>query len=236
MSSILDSVTWGNSALSLLAQCKHLDPDKPSILQIRHSEWLLDRRFPNLTEKGQQAAIDFGTKLPINNSYRIYHTDSERTQQTAHQIHKGIISKENEAELVGVFNRPEGYARENVLRYIFRERELGIENPVRSSFLNWVGGKYPPDEFFPVKDFGVQIAKMALKNMESASQSTIDVYVTHENWVAAIMLSWLGMSPENWVSFLDGFLVQLYSEKMKVFSKQGIREVYYPYWWNLELK
>ena len=92
-----------------------------------------------------------------------------RTEQTAHNIQYGLNSHTKNAKLIGLFNSPQGYIRENLLRYIARERELGNENPVRSFFNNWIGGRYPPDEIIPLIDFGIQIAEMCMKNLESAN-------------------------------------------------------------------
>jgi hypothetical protein len=233
MASVLESVPWGKSALSLLSNIQNLDQNKPAILQIRHSEWPLDPKYPNLTKQGKQTAYNFGKKLPPNRTYRIYHTNRKRTQQTASQIHEGLTAKGIKSEINGIIPYPDGYNSENLLHYIRKERELGYDNPVRSCFYSWLGGRYPPDEVIPIKDFGRLVAESVIKNLESAKMDTVDVYVSHENWIAAFMFTWLGMCPEEWVSFLDGFLLQLGEEKMMVYNKEGTREIHYPHWWKI---
>jgi len=78
MSSILESVEWGKPALSLLSQSRELDPNLPAVMHIRHSERpeiaSREERGANLTESGKKAAHEFGSLLPRNRSYRLYHS------------------------------------------------------------------------------------------------------------------------------------------------------------------
>ena len=65
MSSILESVEWGKSALTLLAQCNKLDPNLPAVMHIRHTERpriRLDSKDGDRilsTELGRNAAYEF---------------------------------------------------------------------------------------------------------------------------------------------------------------------------------
>ncbi len=71
-----------------------------------------------------------------------------------------------------------------------------------------------------------------MKNLESADDDTFDIYVSHDIFVAAFQLFWFGVFPSDWVSFLDGFILQFSGDKMNVFSKYGVKSTYPPYWWN----
>ena len=76
-------------------------------------------------------------------------------------------------------------------------------------------------------------AAIMVENLSRAQSNTLDVCVSHDVSLAAFMLHWFGIMPdERFVNFLDGFIVQLYEETMVVYTKNGRREVYYPYWWN----
>ena len=40
------------------------------------------------------------------------------------------------------------------------------------------------------------------------------------------------MADVGWIEFLEGFIVQLGEERMRVYTKDRKVDVYYPYWWN----
>lgn len=59
---VLRAVPWGAPALALLSHAKHLAPDAPAIVMVRHSEWddmgeIKDLRAMPLDERGEQAAL-----------------------------------------------------------------------------------------------------------------------------------------------------------------------------------
>ena len=85
------------------------------------------------------------------------------------------------------------------------------------------------------KDFAVRGAKMTMKNLESTGASTLDVYISHDIWIAAFIFHWFGLSPpKNWIKFLDGFIVQFSEEKMNVCFRGEKINVNYPFWWNIK--
>ena len=52
----------------------------------------------------------------------------------------------------------------------------------------------------------------------------MDVYVSHDTWVAAFMFHWFGLpSPSDWVSFMDGFILHTYDDKMRVYTPRTPR-------------
>ena len=71
-----------------------------------------------------------------------------------------------------------------------------------------------------------------MKNFESAGSDTMDVYISHDGWVAAILLHWFGIIPLEWIRFLNGFLVQFHDDKTIVFYNDKRLEVSLPYWWD----
>jgi len=230
MSSVLETLDWSQPALKLLSNIQSIDT-APAILHIRHSE-RINTHPMTLTEIGKQASYDFGTKLPPNKTYRLYHTERSRTKNTAKQIHEALSDREITSKIIGDIGRPEKYKLENLRQYFSIEREQGSDNPVRSFFYHWIGGRYPSESVLSVVDFGRWMSDISLENLKSASEDSVDVYVSHEIWVAAFMYSWLGYNPVNWVSFLDGFLVQLRDDNMKYCTEEDSRTIYYPHWWN----
>jgi hypothetical protein len=40
------------------------------------------------------------------------------------------------------------------------------------------------------------------------------------------------MPDERWIEFMDGFIMQLTEKRIRVWTKDGKKEAYYPHWWN----
>ena len=83
MPSILESIEWGEPALQLLAQCRNLDPDKPAVMHLRHTERPMTGlgnpdEFKQVSmEAGKKVAHEFGERLPSKRNYRFYYTYME---------------------------------------------------------------------------------------------------------------------------------------------------------------
>jgi broad specificity phosphatase PhoE len=230
MSLVLGSIQWGKPAFSLLNNIRSID-SKPAIMHVRHSEKLLPDGV-DLTEKGVRAAYDFGKLLPPKRTYRVYHTERKRTRHTAKHIHQALHDRGTESTIIGNIGYPEGYNVDILLKHLSLEREQGSREPVKSVFYNWIGGRYSPESLIPVIDFGRWMWEVSILNLRSADDRTVDLYVSHENWVAAFMFTWLGVNPENWVNYLDGFLTQLDSNGVKYYTREESRTTYYPWWWK----
>lgn len=245
MPSVLESVEWGKSALSLLSQCRQLDPDLPAVMHIRHTERpnatpedveqarKTGRSHILSTEKGKEAAYEFGTRLPIDRTYRFYHTSADRTKETAEKIHEALLERGANSSFYGLMSsHPQGdYTKR--LTYIIRDRIIdGTYTNPRPVLIKWISGAYPPWEVEPSLTFSQRVLLEVLDNLATA-QSGIDVYISHDVWVGMLLMHWFGIVPdEDNVKFLDGFILQLTPERMHVFTKDGKKETYYPYWWN----
>ena len=248
MNSVLASVEWGKPALSLLSQVKTIDTSKPSIMLIRHSE-RPQGFYASLTETGKQASYEYGTHLTYYNKVRLYHTYLERTIETAQQIHKalteqGIMSQIADSVNLRTVNDP-NKARDNMIQVLSSYGITGIptpeqekilmskpDNPRKRNFLRWVSGHYTPKDIRPSLDFVQQLTAILMINLESAEQDSLDLYVCHDTWIAALLLHWCGIIPEIWVNYLEGFVVQPYEDKLKLVLPSGKMDVNYPHWWR----
>ena len=133
MTSILESVEWSKPVLSLLSQCKELDPTRPATLHLRHTERpqatqegleLAMKAGHSLllsSERGKQAAYELGRQLPKDREYRIYHSVVKRTLETAENIHKGILAQNLNSRLEGVFFKGPNDDYQKRLRYVSRD-------------------------------------------------------------------------------------------------------------------
>jgi hypothetical protein len=72
-----------------------------------------------------------------------------------------------------------------------------------------------------------------MKNHYKLEPSGFDIYVSHDIWVAPFLFYWFGIMPSiEWIEYLDGFIMQLTDDRLKVYYKDEEKEAYYPYWWN----
>ena len=236
MSSILKSVEWGKPVLSLLSQCRELDPDLPAVMHIRHSERppirSIEERVAKLTISGKKAAHEFGSVLPTNRSYRLYHTVSDRAIETAEAIHQGLLSIDAETRIKGVFLNSH-HDQEKFWHYLAKNKFISEKKAARSFFIKWVSGHFPPWEIEPCRMFAQRAASVMMKNLDKLDSTGFDIYVSHDLWVVPYLFNWFGIMPSiEWIEYLDGFIMQLTDDLMKVYFKDGKKEAYYPYWWN----
>jgi len=140
MSSILESTDWGRSTLLFLSQLRKFDSNQPAALHMRHSKWPMNSEFPDLTEEGIEAAYEYGTLLPLNKNYRIYHTPRNRTEQTAHQIMKGLTDNGVNVESVEPINL--SYSIDTTKGILYHRREREITGTHQSFFYSWIGGRH----------------------------------------------------------------------------------------------
>ena len=243
MSSVLESVEWSKPILKLLSHMEELDPIHPTILHIRHTETL--HRARNLmgtpqgysslsTEKGKQATYELGTLLPKNKKYRLYHTKIERTKETAQELQKGLHSNGANAEIQG--NIPVSITVDvSKFQQVTRqERDLGLI--IQDVGTRWLAGVYSDSIRVPSLGFAKTAASIMLDNLKSADSECVDVYVSHEVYVAAYMFHWFGIYPKDWVEFLEGFILQLLDDRMIIYTKKGKTERLYPHWWDIKEK
>jgi broad specificity phosphatase PhoE len=235
MSSILESVEWGESALSLISQCTKIDHGLPAVMHIRHSE-----RPPvtptsilsaALTDQGKDAAYEMGTRLPADRTYRLFHSASARAIETAEEIHRGLRSIDADAHMGGVFHRLHD-DREKFVSYLFQEYKPEMKT-ARPYFIKWASGHYPPEEIEPSQLFSQRAASVMMKNLEKLEPTGFDIYASHDIWVAPFLFHWFGIMPsEDWPDLLDGFILQLTDERMRVYTSNDMIEAHYPHWWS----
>jgi len=225
--------------LYLLSQCGELDTNLPAVMHVRHTERPIEEPgspggFKIVsTEKGKKAALEFGSRLPSSRSYRLYHTYMERTRETAENIHEGILANEGSSDVIGSIPLTTIVDRDGWMYYARRESEIDSDGlwSVRI-FTKWISGHFPPWLRVPALNFSQRGAALTMKNLESAGARTFDIYVSHDVFVATFLLFWFGFFPTDWVEFLDGFIMQLVDDKVKVYTKNGKKESYLPYWWK----
>ena len=231
---MLNTSDWGRCSLSFLYKLNELDSYDPVILNIRHTErhpitW--DNNDEVLcTERGKTGAKEFGAKLPSGWNYKFWHTKSPRTLETCKAIASGLSQNGIESRIMG--EPSTGWVLDND-RFVTIRNEYQVfsdsHESARKLLSNWNKGMYPGDVITPPSEFGRGIAKDLSANI---GKHDFHVLVSHDVWVAALMESWAKTHPEEWVECLNGFLVQLQKERMKIILHDRTFETEYPSWWT----
>ncbi|MGD2200505.1 MAG: histidine phosphatase family protein [Candidatus Bathyarchaeota archaeon] len=238
MARVLKTVKWGGPALRLLAHCRSLDPDLPTAMHIRHSERPRihnpDGLHTPLNQRGKEAAQEFGAELPEGWLYRLHHSYFDRARETAEGILDGIKGAGGEAEIVGVIDLETILDHERYNHYFEIDIQEG-DTPESATdyFYKWASNRYPPDEILPTLEFAKRGAEILGRDLSVGGTRSIEIYVSHDTWVAALMYHWLGMGPpRDWIAFMDGFILQITDSKFKAYTKDSEIEIYPPHWWD----
>jgi len=239
MTGVLDTVEWGGPALKLLAHCRNLDPELPAAMHIRHSErpriHNSDDLYACLNETGKEAARDFGSRLPEGRLYRFHHSYFDRARETAEGILQGIEEAGGEAEMVGTVDLETILDLERYNHYFERDLTGEVDTPESAAdyFYKWSSNRYPPDEIVPTLEFAQRCADILKKDLGSQGPRSMEIYVSHDTWVMALMYHWFGLGPpRDWVRFMDGFVLQMAGSKVKAYTRDSAIDIHRPYWWT----
>ncbi len=239
MSKVLSRVEWGAPALGLLADAARLDPAKPAIIHIRHTE-RPGVTGPNSntllsTQDGRAAAVEFGESFPRNRSYRLYHTLVGRSRESAKAVMEGIRRTGGDAQMAGEFPFRTAFDPQAMDDYIDRVvKRCGDEDVAVAEMMNrWLAGLSPPDVFRLSGEFARMVAEYAIVRLETAKPGTVDLFVTHDTWVGSCLFHWFGIPmPLDGVRFLDGYILQPLENEMAVWFRGRELRVEYPHWWT----
>ena len=231
MVSVLESVEWGEPVLSLLSRFDEVDNDAPAVLIVRHSEVnyrSVDDLIPaELTERGEAAAQEFGSRLPVDLTYRMYHTPFTRTRQTVEGMARGL---ESNGAMIGIEGELSGMS-------LPMDRELveAIWNYPKGRYFisDWLSHRLPNPPFPDPLNLAKSAARMVMRQFKGAEPGSVDVYASHGEMVAHYMFFWLGIPPmRGKFGYLNGFILQLGEDGMTVYTEEGVSQLNYPHWWD----
>ena len=231
LSMVLDSVDWGEAVLSLLSRFEGVDRSKPAVLIIRHSEVnyrTVDDLIPaRLTERGEEAVHEFGSRLPADLTYRIYHTHFHRTKQTAEGIARGLKS-------IGAKLSFEGELPDMNIPLDNKLGEAIWNHPEGRWFISdWLSCRLPNPLFPDPLDLAKKAAKEVILQLRDAEPGNVDVYASHGEMVALYKFYWLGIPPmRGKYGYLNGFILQLDDGTFTAHTHEGTSQIPYPCWWG----
>ncbi|MHA1720400.1 MAG: histidine phosphatase family protein [Promethearchaeota archaeon] len=229
----LKTVSWGKGALSLLAKLKNgnLIKKVPTILMLRHSEReepeILEEIFnAPLTERGRKAAYEFGNNLPRKYNYHFFHSPVERCKNTAEEIRRGLSNTDSAFSIEPL---------ESLYKVVcdYEKFKTNLKRTQMKFLDYWIGNFYDPNEIEPALAVAERMAEDLRKIIKNQDGNTINVFVSHDFHVILAQFFWTGILATNeWIQYLDGFIMQFLDDKMIFYSKNETREVSYPYWWK----
>jgi len=229
---ILQNVDWGKPSLDILRKSRQLDFDYPSVMVIRHSERYepikLDKiHKAQLTEVGKKCAKNFGELLPTELKYRISHSISERTQDTAIEINQGIIERGGQSIIEGP-----NPVLSHILQYENSFNEY-LEQDMGNFFNHWISGLYPPYKLEDSKLFAKRFGNYAFKDLLEVCNNRMNIYVSHDIFILNYMFHWFGINlASEGLRYLDGFIMQEIEGELFIYYKNGIKKTKRPFWVN----
>ena len=233
MASVLESVKWGKQALQFLNSMEFIDREKPAIMYLRHSKaeygQVESPRDGTLSEEGMLTSMEFGTKLPNQYRYRIFHSVYPRAIMSAEKVNQGIQKQKGISQVIGaqdylIFSK----SNEKKIMHLWGVYDTDFVT-------HWLSGRFDPADVESSAELAKKAAKHVTKNLKDSEAGTIDIYVNHDIIIIPMMFHWFGAYHEyNWIGYLDGFIQQLYDDKMVYIDKEGRHEVGYPYWWTFK--
>jgi len=235
MFKVLRSVVWGEAALALLSKCNRLDPGRPAVMHIRHTErpvidTIGEGRGMLSTPRGKEAAFEFGAGLPESRRYRLFHTYYDRAKETALKIQEGIKDRGSVSKVGGAIPVATVLDHDAYMEYLSEYADT--DDHAKNFFRDWTSKRIPSKMVLPSLEFAREMAQFMMDTLRGARHDSFDIYVSHDVWVAALMFHWFGLKPhDDWYTFLDGFIMQLGDEGMTVYYRDEFKAVPYPSWW-----
>jgi hypothetical protein len=180
---------------------------------------------------GVQAAIDFGSLLPRDRDYSLYHTWVPRSRETAERIVKGVVEAGGRATITRVIPYTvtvDGQAIQNWVK----SHGWYIKDGAYDAACHWIAGLTPETMLKPSLEFAKEYAKMTVRNLIDASSDAFHIYVSHDDLILALIFHWFGLLPYNdGCRFLEGFLMQLSDDGLNVWLRDRHETFEFPYWW-----
>ncbi len=228
----LDQVEWKEGALHTLKH-SYIGSSLPTLLFLRHSAREYSEDFKDdmncqLTPIGRKVAQDFGTRLNPKKKYRIFHSPVQRCKDTGMLIQEGLQSiggnvqfKDAVLSLVKFLGVQEGFPK------YYKRDSMQVMN-------YWLANFYPSWEMEPSVHLVQRCILDCLKNLKECESGGVDIYVGHDLTVLVLLFHLGGiLATDTWISYLDGFALQVLQEEKKLRILFGDREILapFPHWW-----
>ena len=122
----------------------------------------------------------------------------------------------------------------SAISQIFRDMRTNYDEAEMAKIFTyrWVAGRYAPWVLMPSLEFAQRGASLMIKTLRDADKRDVHIWVSHDSWVMAFLMHWLGESCFDYVTFMDGFIMQLNEDAISFCFRDKKKDIEYPYWWN----
>ena len=99
---------------------------------------------------------------------------------------------------------------------------------------HWISGRFNEEEVESSLELAKENARKIVRNLKGVEPGSLDIYLTHDVTILPLMFHWFGVYHNfHWTGHLEGFILQLYADRMVYIDKDGSHELDYPHWWTM---
>ena len=97
---------------------------------------------------------------------------------------------------------------------------------------HWIAGFYPESTIENPSNVAKRVSDDIIINSENIENDTLDIYISHDFHLLLFLFYWTGiLATKQWISYLDGFILQIYDDFLKIYYGNEEKEIPLPYWW-----
>jgi len=234
---IWEENTWTKQASKIIEGLGKFPAHSKIIVILRHSQRYepklvnendLKGANMELTPLGEEVAKKFGERLPTDRPVRLFHSPRNRCKATAEKIYQGFTEINGKGNLIGECNSLYGIG-------INSQSYLDEFNTYRNYqvILRYLAGVYSPDLWPPAQPFYQRSGEQIWNQIESISQSGINIFVTHDFHTMIFRFGWFGLPPdERWIDYLGGFAFSIMDDHILLLDYGKLIKLGIPYWWK----
>ena len=234
---IWEENTWTKQASKIIKGLDKFPAHSKITIIMRHSQRYEpklanenDLKVTNmeLTPLGQEFAISFGEKLPIDRPVRLFHSPRNRCKVTAEKIYQGFTKVNGKGILMGEFESLYGIG-------INSQSYLDEFNKYKNYqvILRYLAGIYSPNLWPSSQVFYQKSGQKIWSQIESISEGGIDIYVSHDFHLMIFRFGWFGLPPdERWIDYLGGFAFSIKEDHILLLDYGNLIKLGIPYWWK----
>ena len=197
-------------------------PRKVSLL-IRHAnrypipKGVIEHQNVPLINKGRKLAFEFGKKLPLSYSIRIFHSPIPRYKETAEYVMKGFQSNDGLAKLMG--------EKDFLIINLVDQREMVriLDEIGHQKFgYRWLKGKVDERIIDKPERVASKIIKGIITLMENEVKKNIDIHITHDLNILSIreFISPVPNDNFDWPEYLSGIIFTQNAKKVTLIQRQ----------------
>ncbi|KKM21424.1 hypothetical protein LCGC14_1635560 [marine sediment metagenome] len=181
-----------------------------------------------LTPLGQEIGKKFGEKLPIDRPVRLFHSARNRCKETAEKIYQGYTKVNGKGIFMGECKSLHGIGL-NTQSYFDEFNKYKNYQVIT----RYVAGIYSPDLWPPALPFYQRSGQQIWSQIESNSESGIDIFISHDFHIMIFRFGWFGLPPdERWINYLGGFAFSIMEDHILLLDYGKLIKLGIPYWWK----